>query len=106
MVSLTYLARFWAPLWHSSGYRAIAGYGWKPKLCSLFFSLFFQVDTPKHCAWRENNLPCMFTCSLPETAVAQKTGAPVIFLFGKGWAGKAHALIPDGTGSLVHGKWW
>ena len=59
----------------------------------LFFSLFFQADTPKTCASRENNLPCIFAAGsslylkpdvlFSKLAVAQKTSAPVIFLFGK-----------------------
>ena len=68
-------------------------------------SLFQPVFSGRHAqnlrmARKQSSLPvcCRFTCSLPETVVAQKTGAPVMFLFGKEGAGKAHALTPDRTG--------
>ena len=101
-VTRTYFARFWPPLWHSSGYRAIAGYGWKRKLCSLFSRLFFQADTPKTCTWREKNLPSMFVACSPDHFL--KPLLPKIpahrsyFCWAKKGVGKAHALPPDGTG--------
>jgi hypothetical protein len=101
-VTRTYFARFWPPLWHSSGYRAIAGYGWERKLCSLFFSLFFQADTPKTCAWRENNLPCLFAAGLPvhflKPLLPRRPARQSCFCLAKKGAGKAHALTPDRTG--------
>ena len=100
-VTRTYFARFWPPLWHSSGYRAIAGYGWERKLCSLFSRLFFQADTPKTCTWRENNLPSMFVACSPvhflKPLLPRRPAHRTYFCWAKKGVGKAHALPPDGT---------